>query len=263
MPELGRARRRHVANSDPWPVTASCASHAASRQRSAQASSRRSNPFRRSPSAPTKRATGRSSGHPSSRLEAARSSLGHQRELRSRRIRNRRRGFAPPQCRAARARPAPCACCCRGRARARRERRSLPPDVIRMREPCVHPTTQSGDLRLVRAVDVVHPRTSPASALPPLAITCTGRSRRAWRSPADATSGAPRRLDRAAGGPDGNVTDGCCARSRPRPVRDEVHAAGALAREMHRERVVGAIHPAERREVACDQQPVAHTSCSP
>ena len=49
---------------------------------------------------------------------------------------------------------------------------------------------------------------------------------------------------------------------RPRPVRDEVHAAGALSREMHRERVVGAIHPAEWGEVACDQQPVAHASCS-
>ena len=46
------------------------------------------------------------------------------------------------------------------------ERSPLPPCVVGMREACEHPPPESGDLRFVRAVHVVHPRHIPGVSVP-------------------------------------------------------------------------------------------------
>ena len=243
----------------PLPTTTRSASQRTSRQSDSHASNSVSNALRRSPSAPTKPTSGRSSGQPSL-VRAAWRAAPLTGANRPRRCRSRRRGRASRRAHAIRS------TCRRVRwllqmtTRAPRSARRSAATSRRCVSDCFDRRgLRAACLRLVRRVEVVHPvgggeRTVAAVDDGARAASRAGSARRAGRR----ARAAGCRADggRTAASTRWTVTPGRRREIGPRAVRDDVQFVAAPG-EVARQRVVGAIHSAERREIAGHEEPRA------
>ena len=119
-------------------------------------------------------------------------------------------------------------------------------------------------LRRVRRVQIVDPCRRPERALPPLTSTHAARRRAPVHDARSRARAAARRTcARRAGAAPRERSRRAAARDRAGDaMRDEMDVAAA-ARQISREPVIGAVHPAKRREVAGRHEPRPHAPSAP